>query len=585
MTHTSVYLQKPWTKVYDQDVPESLEPYPNDALHHQLEKTAVKHPRNVACVTSAELPIVGRVGASCTWAEIDADATRMAAALADMGLRKGDVVAIILPNCTQFLIAFYAVLKAGGIVSATNPTYPPAKMAYQIADSNAKIVITLTMFYKAFKNVQSQTSVERVIVTNIKEFLPGVARVLFSLVKEKSGGHYLRELEPGDTWFQELLLNYRSSKQPEVHFDPTEDIAIYQYTGGTTGVPKGAMATHGALVSNTVTMQRWLGSPDVSKEMLLGAIPFFHVYGLVTLVAYAASSGATVVIVPNPRDIDDVVGNIDRWKPTIFMGVPALYNAINSNAAVVKGRAKLSSLRICFSGSAPLAPETKRRFEELSESTILEGFGMSEAPTITHGNPLGRAGKDQSVGVPFPDTECRIVSLEDGATDVPVGESGELIMRGPNTMVGYLNMKDETQHALRDLNDGGPPWLYTGDIVYMDTEGYFFVVDRKKDMAIIGGFNVYPTAVEKVLASHPAVQDVGVTSIPHPEKAGEEALLACVVLASDQAVDKEALVEFQTRELAPYEIARRISIVTELPRTAVGKILRRELAEAAGYKA
>ncbi len=578
----SIYLSKPWTKMYDSGAPASLEPYPASAMHQQLEKTAAENGHKVACITSAPLPLLGRVGATVTWGEINAAAARMAAGLAAAGIEKGDVVAIIMPNCVQFIVAFYAILKAGGIISATNPTYPPVKMAEQINDSGAKCVIALSMFYRPFKSVQAQTQVQTVVVTRFKEYLPGVARALFTLAKEKKSTHYLPALDPGDVWFQDMLAQFSPADQPEISVDAAEDIAIYQYTGVTTGVPKGAMSTHSALVANTHTMQCWLPSEDASAEVLLGAIPFFHVYGLVAIVAYAASAAASVIIVPNARDVDDLLGNIVRWRPTIFMGVPALFNALNNHADVKSRKAELTSLRVCFSGSAPLAPDTKRRFEKLATTTIVEGFGMSEAPTASHGNPLGRPGKDQSVGVPFPDTDCRIVSVDDGVTDMPVGKAGELIMRGPNTMKGYLNMPEETDNALRDLGDGGPAWLYTGDIVYMDEDGYFFIVDRKKDMALIGGFNVYPTAVEKVIADHPDVQEVGVTRIPHPEKEGQEALLACVVLHPDQSVSVEDLIEFQSQKLAPHEIARRIVFLDEIPKTAVGKTLRRDLAQAAG---
>ncbi len=578
----SIYLNKPWTKMYDPGAPASLEPYPSDAMHLQLEKTAAVNPSKVACITSAPLPLLGRVGATVTWGEINADAARMAAGLAAVGVEKGDVVAIIMPNCVQFIIAFYAILKAGGIISATNPTYPPEKMAEQINDSGAKCVIALSMFYQPFKSVQAHTQVQIVVATRFKEYLPGAARVLFTLAREKKSAHYLPSLEPGDVWFQDMLAKHSPAEQPKISMDAAEDIAIYQYTGGTTGVPKGAMSTHRALVANTYTMQCWLPSEDASAEVLLGAIPFFHVYGLVAIVAYAASAAASVIIVPNARDVDDLLGNMVTWRPTIFMGVPALFNTLNNHADVKSGKADLTSLRVCFSGSAPLAPDTKRRFEKLAMTTIVEGFGMSEAPTASHGNPLGRPGKEQSVGVPFPDTDCRIVSVGDGVTDMPVGEAGELIMRGPNTMKGYLNMPEETAGTLRDLGDGGPPWLYSGDIAYMDEDGYFFIVDRKKDMVLIGGLNVYPTAVEKVLADHPDVQEVGVTGIPHPEKEGQEALLACVVLQPEKSVSVEDLIEFQSQKLAPYELARRIVFLPELPKTAVGKTLRRDLAQAAG---
>ncbi|MFQ5408312.1 MAG: AMP-binding protein [Anaerolineales bacterium] len=574
----SIYLERPWTNCYDESVPASLEPYPDKSLHRQLEDTVKKHPQNVATITSNHLPIVGRLGAQLTWRQINDLAARFSAGLAAMGLQKGDVVGLLMPNCVQFIVAFFGVLKAGGIVSAANPTYPAGKLAYQINDSNAKFLVSWTRGYETFKAVQEQTKVQAVIATNIKEYFPPLGKLLFSLAVEAKTGDRISGLEENDVWLQDLLTGHSASEQPQIEVDPATDIALYQYTGGTTGVSKGAMATHAAIVSNTYTLQHWLPSDDLSRERIVGAIPFFHVYGMVTVVAYAASSGASIVIVPNARDIDDLLGAIDTYEPTLFMGVPALYNAMNVHPLVREGKVNLSSLQRCFSGSAPLAPDTKKKFEELAGVSILEGFGMSEMPTATHSNPLGRPGKLQSVGTPLPDVDCKIVSLDDGVTEMPLGEPGELIMRGPNTMTGYLNMPTETKNALRDLGDGGKPWLYTGDIAYMDEDGYFFIVDRKKDMALIGGFNVYPNAVEKIIADHPAVQEVGVAAVPHPEKEGQETLLACVVLEEGQQVTAEDLIEFQGDKLAQYEVARRIVFVDELPKTAVGKVLRRELA-------
>jgi long-chain acyl-CoA synthetase len=281
--------------------------------------------------------------------------------------------------------------------------------------------------------------------------------------------------------------------------------------------------------------------------------------------------GAAMVMVPNARDIDDLLDNIVTFRPTLFMGVPALYNALNYHPRVTSGQADMSSIRGCISGSAPLAPETKRRFEELTGGVVMEGFGMSEAPTATHCNPFQGENRPGAIGLPFPDVECRIVSLDDGKTDVPVGEPGELIMRGPVMMTGYHNMPTETANTLRD------GWLYTGDIARMDDDGYFYIVDRKKDMVLIGGFNVYPTQVEKVIKEHPDVVEVAVAGIPHPEKEGQEALKAWIVKKPDSALTIEELLKHCEQKLAKYEIPRRMEFVAELPKTAVGKILRREL--------
>jgi long-chain acyl-CoA synthetase len=570
------YDQKPWLAFYDPGLPKSLLPHRNISIHGQLVETVARDPDALAMIVSAALPLFGRKSISYTWRQINDSANRMANALIDLGLRKGDVVALVMPNCVQFVIAMFGVLKADGVVSAVNPTYPADKMAQQFKDANVKIAVTLTMFYTVVKNMQPQTGLKTVIATNIKEYLPPLARTLFTLAREKKEGHRVT-LAAEDHWMQTLLAKYPAT-DPAVQIDPATDIALYQYTGGTTGVAKGAMATHLAIVANTRMIREWIGENDPKQIRIVGALPFFHVYGLISIVCFGASAGASIVVIPNARAVDDVLETIHLYRPTLFPCVPALYNAINNHPLVTEHKVNLRSIRYCISGSAPLAPETKRRFEELTGSVITEAFGMSETPTASHANPLRRPGKAQSVGTPLFDVDCRIVSLSDGITPMPVGQSGEMIIRAPNLMKGYLNQPAETANALRDIDGDGRPWLYTGDIAYMDADGYFFIIDRKKDMAILGGFNVYPSNIEKVIASHPVVQDVGVAVIKHADRPGEERLLACVVVRPNHQLSKDGLVAWQAEKLAPYEVARRIVFVPELPKTAVGKTLRRELA-------
>ncbi|MGQ9848516.1 MAG: long-chain-fatty-acid--CoA ligase [Aggregatilineaceae bacterium] len=569
------YQDRPWLKRYDPGVPHSLAPYPEHPLHHFLERAAQTRGTAPATITAAHLPVAGYVASEVSYSTLNSSVDALAAALVDLGLKKGDRVALILPNCVQFVLAFYATLKAGGIVVAVNPTFPPAKMAEQLLDSGATVAVTLTLFYETVKQIQDKTKVQHVIATNIKEYLPPLARALFTLAKEKKEGHRIA-IRPGDHWLQDLLTRHAGRRaNVDVNGD---DIAIFQYTGGTTGIPKAAMSSHKALVANTLQCQAWLARKGV-EERFLAAIPLFHVFGMVAVMSFAVSLGAAMIMVPNPRDITDVVAKIDRYRPTLFMGVPALFNAINNHPDVVAGKYNLSSIYACISGSAPLPPATKRRFEELSGGVILEGFGMSEAPTASHANPVRGENRTGSIGLPFPDMEVRIVDLDDGVTDMPVGEIGELIMHGPQLMRGYHGMPTETANALREDADG-KKWLYTGDIARMDEDGYFYIVDRKKDMALIGGFNVYPRVVEDVLMEHPAVQEVGVAAIPHPDpaKVGQEALKAWVVVKPGQTVTEAELIAFASQKLAPYEVPKRFAFVNELPRTTVGKILRRELA-------
>ncbi|MCS6834650.1 MAG: AMP-binding protein [Anaerolineae bacterium] len=571
---TLTYADKPWLKHYDKGVPHTIN-YPQVPLHQFLHDTAKRVPNAIALVSSAKLPVLGRVAAEMNYAQLEAASDALAAAFVDMGLKKGDRVAIVMPNCAAFVITFFAILKAGGVVAATNPTYPAQAMAYQINDCDAEFVVALSLYYNLVKEIQPKTKVKHVIVTNIKEYLPASAKLLFTLAREKKEGHRVEALKGGDFWFQDLLAKY-AGRKPNVQVGPS-DLAIFQYTGGTTGVSKAAMSRHSALVANMLQLNAWMepfGVPG-EKEIFLGAIPMFHVYGLVVVASLAVYKGSRVILVPNARDIDEVISVIDHFKPTLFPGVPALYNAINNHPKVKAGEVSLRSLRYCISGSAPLPNAVKDEFERISGTVLREGFGMSEAPTATHTSPVKGEWRNNSIGIPLPDMEMRIVSLDDGETEVPVGEIGELCMYGPNIMVGYHGMPTETDNVLREHN--GKKWLYTGDIARMDEDGFFYIVDRKKDMALIGGYNVYPANVENVIKSHPAVLEVGVAAVPHPEKEGQEALKAWIVLKPGMTATAEEIIAHCEQSLAPYSVPRRIAFINELPKTAVGKTLRREL--------
>jgi long-chain acyl-CoA synthetase len=568
------YADRPWTKHYDKGVKATLD-YPEITLQDFLKQTASRIPNNPALITSAHLPVVGRLDKAVTYGELDRYSDALAAALVDMGLKKGDRVAIVMPNTVAFCISFYAILKAGGVVAATNPTYPDDKMAYQINDCDAEIVICLSLFYDQVKRVQSKTKVKKVIVANIKEYLPPLAKLLFTIAKEKKDGHFIAALKDGDVWFKDVLAKYAGQKST-VQVTP-DDICLFQYTGGTTGVSKAAISTHRALVANVLQQNAFLSVDGVpgEQEVMLGAIPMFHVFGMVAVLSTGVMQGSRIVLVANPRDIKEVAEIIHHYKATLFHGVPALYNALTQNEEVKSGKLSMKSIRLCVSGSAPLPPATKREFEAISGGKLLEGFGMSEIPTATHVNPVRGVNKEGSIGLPLPDVDARIVSLDDGKTEMKVGEPGELIISSPNIMVGYHNMPTETANVISEHD--GKRWMHTGDIAYMDEDGYFFIVDRKKDMALIGGFNVYPNNVEKVIKDHPAVLEVGVAAVPHPEKEGQEALKAWIVLKPGMTATEADIIKHCEAHLAAYEVPRRISFISELPKTTVGKTLRREL--------
>jgi len=578
------YADRPWVKNYDAGVPSSIN-YPPIPLHQFLRDSAQNAPDRIALITPAKLPLLGNQARNITYRELDEFSDALAVGLIDIGLKKGDRVAIILPNSAAFAISYFAILKAGGVVAATNPTYPAPKMQYQINDCGAEIVITLSLFYNVVKQIQAGTKVKHVIVTNIKEYLPTAGKILFTLAKEKKDGHRIETLSAGDSWFQDVLGRY-AGRKPNVDVKP-EDRALLQYTGGTTGVSKGAVLTHRALVANMLQIQAWssvlenqdgpYGKLSRADMLYLGAIPMFHVYGLVVLLSQAIASGSKIILVANARDIENMVDIIAAYKPNVFLGVPAMYNAVVNHPRVKSGEVRMDSFLISSSGAAPLPPATKREFEAAGARRLNEGYGMSETSAASHSNPLIGDNRTGSVGMPLPDMDIRIVSLDDGVTDVPVGEIGEIIMAGPNIMSGYHGMPTETANTLREQH--GKIWLYSGDIGRMDEDGYFYIVDRKKDMALIGGFNVYPNNVEKILKDHPAVLEVGVAAIPHPEKQGEEALKAWIVLKPEQHVSEQELIDHCSKFLAGYEVPRRYAFIKELPKTMVGKTLRRELVQ------
>ncbi len=555
---------RPWIEHYDKGVPASLE-YPEAPLFHFLEESARKYPDRACTIFK---------GAVVTYKEMNEITDHIAAALAAMGVKKGDRVGIFMPNTPQFVMAYYGILKAGGVVVATNPLYTPPEIAHQANDSGVEIMFVMTNFYKTIKAAQPNTGIKKLIVTNLKETLPPLLRVLFTLAREKKGGFRIEGgLAEGDVWFQDLLKQYASSPRPKLDISP-EDTCLFQYSGGTTGVAKAAVALHRNVVANTLQIKNWFVNFEEGKETVLMAIPLFHVYGMVAGMNFAMASSAAMVMVPNPRDISDVLENISKYHPTTFPGVPTLYNAINNRPEVKAGKISLRSIKACISGSAPLLRETKETFEALSGGKLFEGYGLSEAPTATHCNPLNGVNKTGSIGMPLPDVNCKIISLDDGETEMPQGEIGELVIHGPQVMKGYHNMPTETANSLRTLKDG-QVWLFTGDIAQMDGDGYFFIVDRKKELIKPGGFQVWPREVEEAIAAHPKVLEVGVAGIPDPYRG--ETVKAWIVLKPGQEATADEIKAWCKERLAAYKVPTHYEFRSELPKTTVGKILRREL--------
>lgn len=549
---------KPWLSHYDEGVPPTLE-YPKIALHELLERTAEAYPDSPCTIFK---------GAIITYKEMDALTDRLAAGLTSLGVKKGDRVGIFIPNTPQFVMAYYAVLKIGAVVVATNPLYTPREIEYQVNDAGIEMMILMTNNYEKVKSIQHKTKIKQIVATNIKEALPPFTRVLFGLLMEKKGGFRV-ELRDNDVWMMDLIEQSEPGDRPRVDVGP-EDVALFQYSGGTTGISKAAVVPHKAVVANTYQIAAWMPQKVEGEETVLMAIPLYHVYGMVAGMNFAIKVGASMVMVPDPRDTNDVLDNLTKYKATIYPGVPAMYNAINNHPGVIAGKYDVSSIKACISGSAPLLRETKDRFEELTGGLLVEGYGLSEAPTASHCNPLAGENRSGSIGLPLSDVDCRIIDLDDGTTVLPPGEIGELVLQSPQLMKGYHNMPTETANALRD------GWLYTGDIAYMDEDGYFYIVDRKKELIKPGGFQVWPREVEEVIQEHPKVLEVGVAGIP--DAFSGEAVKAWVVVKPGETLSEDDVREWCKGQLAAYKVPKQVEFMDELPKTTVGKILRRELA-------
>jgi long-chain acyl-CoA synthetase len=561
---------KPWLKYYDEGVPPSID-YPQVPLDQLLVDSAAKHPNHPAIIFGA------RVGSrlmdqKMTYRQLDDAVNRFAAAMQELGVKKGDRVAMFMPNCPQLVIAYYGTMRAGGVAVPGNFLYTAEEMEHQLNDAGAEIVVTLSSFYERLHSIRAHTRVRHVIVTNIKEYFPSLLRLLFTVAKEKKEGHRVELASPDDLWFQSILSGAPASPKP-VEVVP-EDTACLIYTGGTTGIPKGAQLTHRNVVSNAVAGSIWSHSVE-AEEISIGALPFFHSYGMTASMNMVIATACTMVLIPDPRDVLHVMGSISKHQATFYSAVPTSYVRINTYPDVADF--DLRSVRVCLSGAAPLPLEVQERFQALTGATLVEAFGLTESSPATHVNPLGR-NKIGTIGTPWPDTDARIMDVDTGEEEVPQGEIGELIIQGPQVMKGYWQQPTETANMLREHPELGPgAWLHTGDIARMDEDGYFQIVDRKKDMIICGGFNVYPRDIEEVLYTHPAVKEVGVIGIPDDYRG--ESVKAFVVLNEGQTATEEEIIAFCGEHLAKYKVPTAVEFRTELPLSALGKVLRRELAQ------
>ncbi|SDE85076.1 long-chain acyl-CoA synthetase [Thermus arciformis] len=544
---------KPWYAHYDPGVPQEA-PRPKP-LPQALEETATRFPNRVA------LEFLGR---SLTYKELWREVQAFAKGLQAAGVKPGERVALMLPNTPQFVIAFYGTLLAGGVGVNVNPMYTPRELRHQLLDAGAKVLVILDQLLPRYQEVKGESAVALVVRTGIQDYLPFPKNLLYPWALKRKG-QWPREME-GLPWRSFL----KGGKPEPVPLD-LDDVALLQYTGGTTGLAKGAMLTHKNLASNALQVRAWIPDFREGEEVVLGAIPFFHVYGMTVAMNLALLGGAKLVLLPRP-EIKAIVEAIEKHRVTLFPGVPTLYVAFN-NFPGIEGR-NLKSVRACISGSAPLPLEVAERFEKLTGAKLVEGYGLTEASPVTHCNPLYGERRLGSVGLPFPGVEAKVVDEE--GKELPPGEVGELAIKGPNVMKGYWNRPEETQKALRD------GWLFTGDLAKMDQDGYFYIVDRKKDMIIAGGYNIYPREVEEVLYQHPAVQEAAVVGVPDPYRG--ETVAAFLVLKPEYRgkVTEKDIEAFCRQNLAAYKVPRIVVFKESLPKSGVGKILKRELAKEVG---
>jgi long-chain acyl-CoA synthetase len=549
-----------WINRYDEGVPHSLD-YPDWTLPDLLYRSARRFPHS---------PAVWFYGRRISFIELEELTTKFALVLQSFGVSPGDRVTLMLPNLPQTLICYYGALKAGTVVVQTNPLYVASEIEQQLLDTGSTTMVALDLFYPRIHSALDHTPLKRIILTRVSDFLSPLRRLIYP-IQARMRGRWIRVPQRSEIHdLPALLHDVEDLPVDNTGLPPIcpDDIALLQYTGGTTGTPKGVMLSHRNMIVNTIQCHAWVPDFQEGLEIFLGVIPFFHAYGLSTTQHIAIMTGASQILLPRFQ-VQEVLEAIHRHRVTIFSGIPAMFMMINEFEKVA--RYDLRSLRVCLSGASPLPTEVQDRFRRLTGVKISEGYGMTEASPVTHCNPVYGDTPAGSIGLPFPDTDCRIVDLERGTRDLTEGEAGELLVRGPQIMQGYWRSHKETQAVLKD------GWLHTGDIVRRDSHGFFFLVDRKKDMIKSRGENVYPREVEEVLLRHGAVKDTVIVGIPH-QKLGE-AVKAYVVLKEGRSVTQDALLSYCRDSLAAFKVPTAVEFRTELPRNIVGKVLRRQLRE------
>lgn len=543
-----------WLKHYDPRVPHSIE-CREPCLPLVVEQNALKFPDRVATEFFR-----AKLSYQSLWNHV----LSLANGLSKLGVTRGKRVAIMLPNCPQAIIAYYATLRLGAVAVMTNPLYVEREIEHQWGDAEAEYLIVLDHLYPRVKAVADRLGMKNLIVTSLREYLPAFLKLLYPLkARQKKlftavpyGGSVLN--------FSELIRS--SSADPPAFQNGLDDLAVLQYTGGTTGIPKGVMLSHRNLLCNVLQLANWVPDLRNGEERFIAILPFFHVFGMTVAMNLPLFSGCTTIVIPR-FEVGEFLKILKKTKPTLFPGVPSIFVAIVGHP---KARSQdLSSIRFCITGSAPMPVEVLKKFEEMTGSVILEGYGLTEASPVTHANPISGTRKIGSIGIALPSTDCKVVDLDLGVQEKPVGEIGELVVRGPQVMRGYWKMGEETENTIRD------GWLYTGDIARMDEDGYVYIVDRKKDLIISGGYNVYPREVDEVLYEHPSVLDA--VSIGIPDAYRGEVVKAFIVLKAGETLTSEEVIAFCRDRLAAYKVPKVIEFRSSLPKSMVGKVLRKEL--------
>jgi long-chain acyl-CoA synthetase len=548
------YASKPWLKNYDEDVPTEIE-FPEMNVYEFLDDAAKEFGSKTA---------IWFMEHKYSYKKVKDITDRLATALVDLGVKKGDVVAIMLPNFPQFIFSFYGILKAGATVTACSVLHTEHELAYQLNDSGAEIIIAWDNQIEKINNIKDRTRLRHVIITNIFDYAPMANPLGQREPPEISGTIQLLN-----------LINKTKPKPPKFETNSDEDIAVLQYTGGTTGLPKGAMLAHSNLVSDVVMIYEWnKNTGERGKGTVLSTLPLFHIYGMNVCMNFFIYMGVTIALAPDPRDQKTLFEIIKKTRPEFFPGVPTMYMRLLERDDLEDYAKDLKSIKVCNTGAAPMPPEVLKEFEERTGATILEGYGMTEASPATHVNPYGGKRKIGSVGLALPSTETKIVDVDDYTKIVPIGEQGEIMIKGPQIMKGYWNKPEETANQLKD------GWLLTGDIGKIDEDGYLFILDRKKDMINVSGFKVYPREVEDVLFENDAIENAAVIGVPDPNLKGSEKVKAYIVLKDGYRETDEMkgeIKEFLRKNVAPYKIPKEIDFRKELPETLVGKVLRKDL--------